>query len=125
MPQVYIPDDDMALNAASISLLFDFQSHFGLDLVQPLLCSPSSPCTPGSFMVQQPVSALKHVGWVDVTVPSFSMEFLLHNVVPTLQNDQPGDRLKGLYPSSTLLQAACKPLKGLAPALSVACTKSR
>ena len=112
--QVYIPDDDMALTAASISLLFDFQSRFSLDLVQPMPCSPSSPCTPGSFMFQQPASALRHVGWVNVTVPTFSMEFLLDVVVPTLQQNQPGDRPGSQYPSFRLMPR--QPLEDASPA---------
>ena len=43
--EVYVPDKDTIQTAATISLLSDFQAHFGLDLVQPSLCSPADSYT--------------------------------------------------------------------------------
>ena len=84
--KVYVPDEDTIQSAATISLLFDFQAHYGLDVVQPSLCSPADSCTSDPSLFQQQPTALRFTAWVDVTVPAFSTKFLLEKVLPTLRH---------------------------------------
>ncbi len=89
--KVYVPDEDTIQTAATIGLLFDFQAHFGLDLVQPSLCSPADSYTSDLSLFQQQPTALRFTAWLDVTVPAFSMRFLLKKVLPTLRHVRTGE----------------------------------
>ena len=89
--KVYVPDEDTIQTAATISLLFDFQAHFGLDLVQPSLCSPADSYTSNPSLYQQQPTALRFIAWVDATVPAFSMRVLLKKVLPTLRHVHTGE----------------------------------
>ena len=89
--KVYVPDEDTIQTATTIDLLFDFQAHFGLDLVQPSLCSPADSYTSDPSLFQRQPTALRFIAWVDVTVPAFSMTFLLKRVLPTLRHARTGE----------------------------------
>ena len=89
--QVYVPDEDTIQTATTINLLFDFQAHFKLDLMQPSLCSPADSHTSNPSLFQQQPTALRFSAWVDVTVPAFSMRFLLKRVLPTLRHVRTGE----------------------------------
>ena len=91
--KVYVPDEASIQTAATISLLFNFQAHFGLDLVQPSLCSPADSYTSDHSLFQQQPTALRFSAWVDMTVPAFSMKFLLNEVLPTLRHVRTGEAL--------------------------------
>ena len=89
--KVYVPDEDIIQTAATIDLLFNFQAQFGLDLVQPSLCSPADSYTSDPSLFQRQPTALRYNAWVDVTMPAFSMTFLLKKVLPTLRHARTGE----------------------------------
>ena len=120
--KVYVPDEDTIQTAATISLLFDFQAHFGLDLVQPSLCSPADSYTSDPSLFQQQPTTLRFTAWVDVTVPAFSMRFLLTKVLPTLRHVRTGEQLHWACVVSVGLEAAaaCKARAGFSAWVHVA-----
>ncbi|PXX61694.1 hypothetical protein DFR70_108252 [Nocardia tenerifensis] len=84
---IWLPDDDLATDTASINAMFDYAARYRLSLAQPALTEDSY-YTHEITLVDRRFD-LRYTNFVEIMAPCFHREFLLH-CLPTFATTQTG-----------------------------------
>jgi len=95
---IWLPDDDLLTNGASINQMFHLFRRAALDLAQPAMlegpgCYPNHPLT-----AQQKGSTLRHTQFVEIMCPVFSVR-ALRIAIGTMRDTDSGYGLDHLWPA--------------------------
>jgi hypothetical protein len=93
---VWLPDDDIDTDTATINLLFDYCAGYHLSLAQPALSPDSHPADPIARV--DPRSTLRYTTFAGVAAPCFSGEFLLRTL-PEFASAATGRALSHVWPT--------------------------
>ncbi|MDX3772603.1 DUF707 domain-containing protein [Chromatiaceae bacterium AAb-1] len=93
---IWLPDDDLLINAADINKMFSFMLAFDLDLAQPALSMNSY--FSHSSLLQKKGSVLRLTNFVEVMAPVFSQHALM-TLEPTFSQSPSGWGLDNLWPN--------------------------
>jgi hypothetical protein len=91
----WFPDDDLAVDTATINRMFALFRGFALALAQPALTRESFHAHP--MLLQRPGHVLRHTGFVEVMAPIFDRE-ALRACLPSFQRSRSGWGLDFVWP---------------------------
>jgi len=94
---VWMPDDDLLIDAHQINRMFQFFMAFELQLAQPAL-SEDSYFSHSSLLKPHVQSVLRYVNFIEVMAPIFS-KACLTQLTPTLSQSPSGWGLDNLWPN--------------------------
>lgn len=91
----WFPDDDLAVDTATINRMFALFRGFALVLAQPALTPESFRAHP--MLLQRPGHVLRHTGFVEVMAPIFERE-ALRTCLPSFSRSRSGWGLDWVWP---------------------------